>query len=118
MKNEVSRVHAVSACRGEVRRYREINVNETIEISGVMRVVCGTCNEEGGAALAESAIHENNHAGSDMAVGCIFSDRPLSPEEIARLVMERGSEQLMRKRMIAGGDNRPGLPHPRRILIG
>lgn len=107
MKNSLVKVNAVSVRNQNNVRRMHGTVDRILDMPGVMRVICGRCDEGALSMLEHTARRENELAGMDMAVGCIVSDKPLSEVEIARMVMERGTAQLIQKRMIGYRGNAP-----------
>lgn len=90
------------------RNMHNIKVNGVLE-NDIMKVVCGTCDGDDIEMLKQLAEQQNQNAGMNMAVGCFVSDRPLSQEEIAEMVMRQGGAKLMQKRMLANArQNRIG----------
>ena len=101
MKNSLVKVNAVSVRNQNNVRRMHGTVDRILDMPGVMRVVCGRCDEGALSMLEHTARRENELAGMDMAVGCIVSDKPLSEVEIARMA------QLIQKRMIGYRGNAP-----------
>jgi hypothetical protein len=90
------------------RNMHNVKVNAILE-NDLMKVVCGTCESGDIEMLKQLAEKQNKMAGMGMAVGCFVSDRPLSQEEIAEMVMRQGGAKLMQKRMLANArQNRIG----------
>lgn len=84
MKNSLVKVNAVSVRNQNNVRRMHGTVDRILDMPGVMRVICGRCDEGALSMLEHTARRENELAGMDMAVGCIVSDKPLSEVEIAR----------------------------------
>lgn len=106
MKNSMVKINGISVRNNNtIRRNHGVRIDRTIEMPGVVRVICGTCEEGDLPMLAACAREENKRAGMDMAVGYFVSDRPLSDEEAALLAMQHGHAGLIQKRFLGNREN-------------
>lgn len=110
MKNSMVKINGISVRNNNtIRRNHGVRIDRTIEIPGVVRVICGTCEEGDLPMLAACAREENKRVGMDMAVGCVMikSDEPLSlsNEEVLSMVCKRGYAKLIQKCFLGNREN-------------
>lgn len=81
------------------RLNNSIKVSHTL-MNNTMKIFCGSCETlEDAKLLMEKANELNNAVGNNMAVGCFFSDKPLTNEQIAQIVKQQGGMRIAMKKM-------------------